>query len=279
MGTCARATGRPDTGRDRPRQHQRSAQPWRVTGIAELDTLLGGGLTPGTNTLLTGPSGVGKTTTAMRCVLAALQRGERASYFLFDEGTGTLLSRSAMLSIDVGGYLATGQLTLQQIDPAELSPGEFAHRVRNAVEQHASSMIVVDSLNAYLQSMPGEQYLLLQMHEMLSYLNQRGVKTMLVLGQHGVVGNMRTDIDLSYLSDTILLFRFFEAQGQVRTALSVVKSRTTAHERTIREMKLSASGLQVGHALTDFDGVLSGLPSYKGQVSMLQTRPAKPVKD
>ena len=166
-------------------------------------------------------------------------------------------------------YLETGQLRLQQIDPAELSPGEFACRVRQATEAGHASMIVIDSLNAYLQSMPDERHLLLQMHEMLSYLNQQGIITVLILGQHGLLGDMRSDVDLSYLSDNIVLFRFFEAKGEIRTALSIVKSRTRAHERTIREIRLSTGGIQVGAALRDFEGVLTGLPSYKGSVDLL----------
>ncbi len=239
------------------------------TGSAELDALLGGGLVAGTNVLLTGPSGVGKTTTAVSCMLAALRRGERCTYYLFDEGLGTLLSRSAALGLELGPFLADGRLRIRQIDPAELSPGEFVHLVRDAVERDGARFLVVDSLNAYLHAMPGETFLLLQMHELLSYLNQQGVKTLLILGQHGLVGDVRSDIDISYLSDSILMFRFFEAHGEVRTAVSAVKSRASAHERTIREFKLSRNGLQVGEALCDFDGVLSGLPSYRGKTSML----------
>ncbi|MHC2106735.1 ATPase domain-containing protein [Methylobacterium sp. CM6246] len=241
----------------------------RSTGSDALDLLLGGGLVPGTNTLLLGPSGVGKTTMAIRCMLTALERGERGTYYLFDEGLATLLARSATLGMDLSPHIAAGRLTITQIDPAELSPGEFSSMVRQSVEEHGSSVVAIDSLNAYLHAMPGEEYLILQMHEMLSYLNQQGVTTLLVLGQHGVIGEVRTDIDLSYLSDSILLFRFFEAKGEVRTALSVVKSRVNAHERTIREMKLSAHGIQVGEALADFEGVLTGLPSYRGAVAML----------
>ncbi|CAO4186290.1 ATPase domain-containing protein [Methylorubrum aminovorans] len=242
----------------------------RPTGSDELDLLLGGGLVPGTNTLLLGPSGVGKTTTAVRCMLAALERGETATYYLFDEGLNTLITRAALLGMDLSPHLEAGRLTLTQIDPAELSPGEFASIVRQAVEERGSTFVAVDSLNAYLHAMPGEEYLVLQMHELLSYLNQKGVTTLLVLGQHGVIGEVRTDIDLSYLSDCILLFRFFEARAEIRTALSVVKSRVNAHERTIRELRLSTEGLRVGEALTDFEGVLTGLPAYRGQVAMLQ---------
>jgi circadian clock protein KaiC len=244
------------------------------TGNLELDALLGGGLMAGTNTLLSGPSGVGKTTTAISCMLAALKRGEHATYYLFDEGIGTLLVRSAALGLDIKHYMDSGALDLQQIDPAELSPGEFASRMRTAVEKSGSTFIAVDSLNAYLQSMPGEQFLLLQMHELLTYLNQLGVTTLLVLGQHGLIGEVRSDVDLSYLSDNILLFRFFEAQGEVKTAVSAVKSRTAAHERTIREFRLGPGGLQVGEALRDFEGVLSGLPSYKGSMPMLASLPS-----
>lgn len=241
----------------------------RPTGSAELDLLLGGGLVPGTNTLLLGPSGVGKTTTSLRCMLTALERGETATYYLFDEGLATVLTRAAMLSMDLKPHIEAGRLAITQIDPAEVSPGEFAAMVRQAVEERGSTFIAVDSLNAYLHAMPGEEFLVLQMHELLSYLNQQGVTTLLVLGQHGVIGEVRSDIDLSYLSDCILLFRFFEAAGQIRTALSVVKSRVNAHERTIRELRLSTGGLQVGEALTDFEGVLTGLPAYHGRVAML----------
>jgi circadian clock protein KaiC len=239
------------------------------TGQAELDSLLGGGLMPGSNTLLMGPSGVGKTTTAVSCILAALNRGQNCTYLLFDEGMSTLLMRSNALGMDLQPHLDSGRLTLLQVDPAELSPGEFMQRVRSAVEVEGSHFVVIDSLNAYLQAMPGDRFLLLQMHELLNYLNQKSIVTMLILGQHGLVGEVRNDIDLSYLSDTIILFKFFEAQGQLLTAVSVVKSRTSAHERTIREFKLGPSGLRVGAALSDFQGVMTGLPTYRGKQRML----------
>ena len=243
------------------------------TGNSSLDALLGGGLVPGTNTLLSGPSGVGKTTTAVRCMLAALERGERATYYVFDEGLATLLTRSAALGMDVRPHIQSGSLKIQQVDPAELSPGEFANAARSAVEQHGSTFLVIDSLNAYLQAMPGEQYLILQMHELLSYLNQQGITTMLILGQHGILGDVRSEVDLSYLSDIVLLFRFFEAKGELRSALAVIKSRAGPHERSIREFKLGPEGLQVGEALRDFEGLLTGLPSYKGQVPLLESEP------
>ncbi|WP_375508519.1 ATPase domain-containing protein [uncultured Caballeronia sp.] len=239
------------------------------TGSEGLDALLGGGLIPGTNTLLIGPSGVGKTTTVVCCLMAALKRGERCMYYLFDETLRTLLLRSKALGMDLSPFLESGQLTLRQIDPAEMSPGQFTSDVRDAVEEEGVRYVAIDSLNAYLQAMPGERYLLLQMHELLGYLNQRGVVTMLVLGQHGIVGEVETDIDISYLSDTMILFRYFEHQGEVLTALAAVKSRGSAHERTIRQFRLARGGIEVSEALRDFDGVLAGLPSYRGDTEIL----------
>lgn len=244
------------------------------TGIPRMDEMLGGGLSPGTNTLLSGPSGVGKTSTAVRCGLTAMERGEKAAYFLFDEGKATMLARAAAMNMDLQAHLDSGMLQLSQIDPAELSPGEFASRVRSAVERDGVRFLVIDSLNAFLQAMPGEKYLLLQMHEMLSYLNQQGVITMLVLGQHGMVGDVRSDIDLSYLSDTIFLFRYFEARGSLLKAFSVVKSRVTPHQSSIREFQLTPGGIEVGEPLEDFEGVLSGAPAYRGATPLLSAEPA-----
>lgn len=242
----------------------------RTTGSPELDEMLGGGLVPGTNLLLLGPSGIGKTTTAVRCMSAALERGQRASYYLFDEGRPTLVDRSRTLGMDLGAHLQSGLLNVAQIDPAQMSPGEFANRVMHAVKQEGASFVVIDSLNAYLQAMPGQSFLLLHLHELLTFLNQQGVMTVLILGQHGLVGEGRSDIDLSYLSDTILLYRYFEAKGEVRAAMTALKSRTAANQRSIRELRLSAGrGLQVGQALNDFEGVLSGLPTYRGSTPLL----------
>ena len=245
------------------------------TGTPGLDALLGGGLVPGTNTLITGPSGIGKTTTVMRCMLTALERGERATYYLFDEGLGTFFTRAHALGMDLRTHMDSGRLQVVQIDPAELSPGEFANAVVQTVEQQ-TTFVAIDSLNAYLQAMPGQSFLLLHMHEILTFLNQKGITTMLVLGQHGLVGEMRVDVDLSYLSDAILLYRFFEVKGEVRSAVSCLKSRTTTHERTIREFRLSAQGLQIGETLVDFDGVFTGLRSYHGATPMLPPLPDPP---
>jgi circadian clock protein KaiC len=240
-----------------------------LTGNAQLDKLLGGGLAHGTNTLLLGPSGVGKTTTAMSCLIAALSRGEKASYYLFDEGLSTLLARCDALHMPLAPYIASGQLEIVALDPAALSPGEFSTIVRRAVEVRGATMLGIDSLNAYLQAMPGGKFLILQMHELLMYLNQCGVATLVVLSQHGLFGNSRNDVDLSYLSDAIMLFSFFEARGSLLKAVSVVKSRTNDHELTIREFRLGPSGIEVGAALTDFDGVMMGVPTYHGKQSLL----------
>ena len=246
------------------------------SGSAELDEMLGGGLVPGTSTLLIGPSGVGKTTTAVRCVLSAIERGQRTAFFLFDEGLHTMLARAATLGMDLRPALDAGSLQIFPIDPAQMSPGEFAHRVRKAVESEQASFVVVDSINAYLQAMPDEKFLMLQMHELLSYLSRHGVTTILVLAQHGLIGEVQTTVDLSYLSDAILMFRYFEAKGSVRSAISVVKSRATNHERTIREFRVAEGGIQVGPALADFEGVLSGLPTYRGATPLLQPLTATP---
>jgi circadian clock protein KaiC len=251
-------------------EHMRDFRPEiRSSGSTGFDLLLGGGLVRGTNTLIVGPSGIGKTTLSVRCLLSALERGEQASFFLFDEGMGTFFSRSAALGMDLRNHVASGQLRLHHIDPAELSPGEFAQMLRDAVELHGVSFIIIDSLNAYLQAMPGEQFLTLQMHELLSYLNQQGVTTVLVLGQHGLIGEVRTDVDLSYLSDTTVLLRFFESNGRLRRAVTVIKSRTANHALTIHELRLGADGVQIGAPLEGFEGVLTGLPSYHGQTPLM----------
>lgn len=249
-----------------------------TTGSAELDETLGGGLVRGTNTLLLGPAGVGKTSTAVRCMVAALARGQRAVYYLFDEGLATLLIRSRDLGMDLEPYLDSGLLTVEQIDPASLSPGEFAFKVMTAVKEGGASFMAIDSLNAYLLAMPEQSFLLLHMHELISFLNQQGVITLLVVGQHGLVGEVTSDVDLSYLSDALLLYRFFEANGELRTAISTVKSRTLAHQRTIREFRLTGSGLQVGAPLHEFEGVLSGVTIYRGATPMLGERPNDPSR-
>ena len=242
------------------------------TGSPELDDMLGGGLAPGTSTLLTGPSGVGKTTASICCALTALERGEHVAYYLFDEGVATLIARCAKLGMNLQPYIDSGQIRIHHIDPAEVSPGEFACSVQKEVEKRGARFLVLDSLNAYLQAMPSERFLLLQMHELLSYLGQHGVTTLLLLGQHGLIGDIRSDLDLSYLSDGIVAFRFFETRGTILSAITVIKSRANNHERSIRELRLSEGrGLQVGAAIRDFEGILTGRPTYRGQAPMSQT--------
>ncbi|MDB5741859.1 MAG: circadian clock protein KaiC [Polaromonas sp.] len=257
-------------------EHGREFSPEvRSTGSSGLDMLLGGGLVPGTSTLFVGPSGIGKTTLSIRAVLAALKRGERVAFYLFDEGLGTLFVRSAALGMDVRPYIGNGQLTIHRIDPAELAPGEFAHMLRRAVETDSVTFVVIDSLNAYLHAMPGEKYLTLQMHELLSYLNQQGITTVLVLGQHGLIGEVRSDVDLSYLSDATVLLRFFEASGRLRRAVTVIKSRTNDHAQSIHELRLNHQGVEVGEALEGFEGVLTGLPTYRGITPMMLVQDEK----
>jgi circadian clock protein KaiC len=234
------------------------------SGNAELDKLLGGGLERGTNALLIGPAGVGKSSLALTYALAAAAREEQAIYFAFDEGRGTLQARSRTIGLDIEQQLASGRLRLQQIDPAEMSPGAFASLVRQSVERDSARLIVIDSLNGYLNAMPDSRFLILQMHELLSYLNQQGVLTLLVLAQHGLVGPMDTPLDISYLSDAVIMLRYFEFAGTVRRALSVVKKRSGTHENTLREFQLGGDGLVVGPPLVNFRGVFSGTPTYMG---------------
>jgi circadian clock protein KaiC len=239
------------------------------TGAQDIDLMLGGGLVPGTSTLIVGPSGIGKTTMSVRCLLAALERGEKGALYLFDEGLGTLHTRSVALGMDLRKYCDSGQLQLHHIDPAELAPGEFAHMLRDAVETNGVTFVVIDSLNAYLKAMPGEKYLTLQMHELLTYLSQQGVTTLLVLGQHGLIGEIRSEVDLSYLSDATVLLRYFEANGRLRRAITVMKSRTNDHAQTIHELRLGRHGIEIGKALEGFEGVLTGVPNYRGATPMM----------
>ena len=252
-------------------EHQEDFQAAQVkSGVAGLDALMAGGLDKGTSTLIMGPAGSGKSTLATQYAVAAAARGERAALFLFEESRKTLLARSAGLGLDVAGHLQAGRLTIQQVDPGELSPGGFVHAVRREVEEHGASVVMIDSLNGYLNAMPEVRFLTLQLHELLSYLGQRGVTTLLVVAQHGLVGSsMQTPIDASYLADSVLLLRFFEATGQIRMALSVVKKRSGAHERTIREFQLGKDGITIGKPLDEFQGVLTGVPSYLGQAARL----------
>lgn len=240
-----------------------------ASGNAELDQLLGGGLERGTNALLIGAAGVGKSSIALTYAIAAAERGEHSVIFAFDEGKGTMNARARTLGLALDAAVAADIIRIEQIDPAELSPGEFAHLVRNAVEADGARIVIIDSLNGYLNSMPDERFLVLQMHELLSYLSQLGVLTILVLAQHGLVGPMETPLDISYLSDAVLMLRYFEFDGTVRRALSVVKKRSGNHEHTIREFQLTSRGVRLGPPLKGFSGIFSGTPVYTGDSTPL----------
>jgi circadian clock protein KaiC len=244
------------------------------SGNVQLDQLLGGGLPIGTSTLLLGPAGTGKSTIATQFAVAEAARGQRVAFFVFDENIGTFRSRSRKLGLPVDAALESGLITLQQVDPAELSSGEFAAIVRRAAEGEDASgkratMIIIDSLNGYLNAMPEEKFLTAQLHELLSYLGQQGVATLMSVTQSGMVGNMASPVDTTYLADNVILFRFFEARGRVRRALSVVKKRNGYHETTIRELGMNEKGILIGEPLEEFHGILTGVPTYVGQAPAL----------
>lgn len=230
------------------------------SGIKELDSLVGEGIDRGTSTLVMGPAGAGKSTIAARYAFAAMQRGESAAIYLFDEGTPSYLARLKSLGFDAQPFVDDGHLLLRQVDVAELSPGEFSHMVRQAVDADGARVVIIDSLNGFMNAMPGERYLPMQLHELTTYLNQKGIASFMVLAQHGLIGReMQTPVDVSYLADSVLLIRFFEAKGEVRQAISMIKKRSGHHERSIRELRLDR-GIVVGDPLFNFKGVLTGIP-------------------
>ena len=237
------------------------------SGLPQLDALLGGGLERGTSGLLVGPSGAGKSAIATQYAVAAARRGERAAIFSFDEGLGTLHERARGLGSPLEEHLQSGMLSVQQVDPAELSPGEFVDMLRQVVEEKKLRLLVIDSLNGYLHSMSEERLLLVQLHELLSYLRQHGVLTLMVVAQQGLLGSMTSPVDVSYLADTVLVLRYFENAGRVRKAISVVKRRAGPHEDTIRELTFGVGGLKVGPALENFHGVLTGVPVFDAKKS------------
>jgi circadian clock protein KaiC len=235
------------------------------SGIDGIDQLIGGGIEEGTSTLIVGAAGTGKSTLATQFAVSAASRGRRAAMFVFDENPGTLISRCTDMGIDLAGAIASGQVTLQQVDPAELAPGEFIQHVRHAVIEQRASILVIDSLNGYLNAMPGEKFLTIQLHELLMYLGQQSVATIMIGAHQGLIGSaMHTPVDASYLADAVILLRYFEAKGDVRQAISVVKKRGSRHERSIREFSLNERGIQVGEPLRDFRGILTGVPVYEG---------------
>src|SRR4051812_16033607 len=249
------------------------AQELVPSGVGELDALLGGGMHRGTSNLLIGPAGSGKSTIALQYAMAAARRGEQVAYYAFDENLGTLITRAQGIGFDIRAHLESGKLQLRQVDPAEMSPGEFTHQLCRAVESDKARVIVLDSLNGYLQAMPEERFLTTQLHEVLTYLSQEGVLTIMVLAQHGLFGRMEASIDLTYLADTVVLLRFFETLGTVKKAISVIKKRSGRHETSIRELNIDVQGVRVGKTLAEFQGILSGTPLYLGsQEAMLGPR-------
>ncbi|MGO7160915.1 ATPase domain-containing protein [Rhizobium johnstonii] len=230
--------------------------------IPELDLLLGGGLERGSSTLILGPAGTGKSTFSFQFLVAAVARGEKVAAFIFDEELGLLFTRLKALGMDLEVMRNAGLIHIEQLDAAELSPGEFAHRVRSCVDKSDAKTVIIDSINGYQASMPDENSLILHMHELLQYLNRQGANTFLTVAQHGLVGDMKAPVDVTYLADTVILLRYFEAAGKVRRAVSVIKKRTGFHEDTIREYRIDTSGLRFGDPLVGFQGVLRGVPEF-----------------
>ena len=242
---------------------------------AELDALLGGGVERGSSILILGPAGTGKSLLTLTFIKKAITRGERAAMFVFDEERQLLIQRAKGLGIDIQAMLDADTLVLEQVDAAELTPGEFSERVRRCVEVHNVRTVVIDSLNGYQAAMPGEHALVLHMHELLQYLNRQGATTFLTVAQHGLVGDMKAPVDVTYLADTVILLRYFEALGRVRRAISVVKKRTGAHEDTIREYRIDGRGVTLGEPLTNFQGILRGVPVMIGHdAPLLEPREA-----
>jgi circadian clock protein KaiC len=242
------------------------------SGIPELDQLLGGGIEQGSSSLILGPAGTGKSTFAFQFVSAAMKRGENAAMFLFDEELSLLFDRTKSMGFDFERWRDDGKLQIEQLDAAELSPGEFAQRVRHLVSRAQAKTVVIDSLNGYQSSMPQENALILHIHELIQYLNRQGANTFLTVAQHGLVGDMKAPVDVTYLADTVILLRYFEAVGRVRRAVSVIKKRTGHHEDIIREYRIGATGLKLGGPLEGFQGILRGVPSFVGGAGPLLKR-------
>ncbi len=247
-------------------EHRKAAAGKLVTSdIAGLDNLLGGGIAAGSSTLVIGPAGTGKSLLILRYIAAAVSRGERAALFVFDEELGLLFARAKKMGLDLEAMQKGGSIWIEQMDAAEMYPGEFIHRVRACVDGQDIRIVAIDSLNGYQAAMPEEQFLILHLHELLQYLNRQGVATFLAVAQHGMIADMKQAVDVTYLADTVILLRYFEALGRVRRAVSVIKKRTGSHEDTIREFQITSAGICVGQPLADFQGVLQGVPTYVGK--------------
>lgn len=247
---------------DHREQHARTAV---SSGLGALDSMLGGGLTRGTSTLIMGPAGTGKSAIASLYAIAAARRGERAIIYAFDEAQRTTIERADALGMDMSGEIKAGRIRVQQVDPAELSPGELADGARRLIENEGFTFVVIDSLNGYLQSMPAEKYLYTQLHELLTCFGQLGATTVLVMAQAGLFGVSASPADVSYIADSVIYLRYFEASGHVRKAISVIKKRTGPHEDTIRELRIADSRLTIGDPLVEFRGVLSTAPEFFGE--------------
>jgi circadian clock protein KaiC len=238
-----------------------------------LNALLGGGVERGSSVLILGPAGTGKSLLTLTFIASAVNRGEHAAMFVFDEELGLLFERAKGVGVDLQGMVDSGRLAIEQVDAAQLTPGELSEKVRRCVEQNGAKTVVIDSLNGYQASMPEEQALVLHMHELLQYLNRQGASTFLTVAQHGLVGDMKAPVDVTYLADTVILLRYFEAVGRVRRAISVIKKRTSAHEDTIREYRIDRRGITLGDPLMEFQGVLRGVPTLVSEPGkLLETR-------
>ena len=251
-------------------EHRARHETTRISsGIAGMDQLIGGGLEHGTSTLVVGSAGTGKSSLAAQFVAHAAQKGQRSAMFIFDESVNTLLTRTKGLGIDLQAHVDSGVVTVRQVDPAELTPGEFANTIRSEVEDHGAKCVVIDSLNGFLNAMPGERFLTIHLHELLMYLGERNVATLLIGAHQGLIGqSMVTPVDASYLADAVILLRYFESRGEVRQAISVMKKRGGQHERSIREFSLEPGGIRVGAPLREFRGVLTGTPVYEAGNSL-----------
>jgi circadian clock protein KaiC len=234
------------------------------TGVTALDSLLGGGLDRGTSNLILGPAGTGKSTLCLRFAVSAAERGERVAMYSFEESIANLKARAENLGLHLSKYVEKGLISLRKIEPAELTPGQFASLLREGDAKNKSDVVVIDSLNGYIHAMPERDFLLLQLHELLSYLGNRGVVTVMVLAQAGIMGTMQTPLDLTYLADSVIVTRYFEAFGSIKKAISVIKKRTGAHEETLRELRIGQGGVLIGPVLSEFTGIFSGIPKYNG---------------
>ncbi len=234
------------------------------TGVRELDSLLGGGFDKGTSNLLLGPAGTGKSTISVRFAVTAADRGLKVAIYSFEESLANIVARATELGMDLAGHLKTGKVSLRKVDPAEMTPGQFTSMLREATTRDEIDVVIIDSLNGYIHAMPEQQFLMLQLHELLAYLGGRGVVTIMILAQAGIVGAMQSPLDLTYLADSVIITRYFEALGHVKKAISVIKKRTGHHENTLRELKIGQGGIIVGPVLEKFSGVFTGVPTYLG---------------